>query len=123
MRKRKLLFLIPIGIAAIAIFATVGGLIVRELWNWLLPGLFGWRMITFWQALGLLVLCRILFGGWGGHGRGRDHARQRIHERMREKWEKMTPEEREKYRNSWRGRCSGFMESEGPQGPQSAPQV
>ena len=38
---------------------------VRLLWNWLLPSLFGWRLITFWQALGILVLCRILFGGLG----------------------------------------------------------
>jgi hypothetical protein len=36
-----------------------------HLWNWLLPPLFGWRQITFWQALGILALCRILFGGFG----------------------------------------------------------
>ena len=41
-----------------------------HLWNWLLPPLFGWRTLGFWQALGLLALCRILFGGLGGHGPG-----------------------------------------------------
>ncbi len=118
--KRKWYVFAPLALLAMAIFVSVGGFVIRELWNWLLPGLFGWKMITFWQALGLLVLCRILFGGWGGHGMGRGHARQRIRERMREKWEQMTPEEREKYRNSWRGRCSGFMEHEGGEGTPQA---
>ena len=50
------------------LFVFIGGEVVRLLWNWLLPPLFGWRQITFWQALGLLALCRILFGGFGRHG-------------------------------------------------------
>jgi hypothetical protein len=60
--------MIPIGIAAILIFTFVGGTSVKLLWNWLLPPLFGWPELTFWQALGMLALCRILFGGFGGHG-------------------------------------------------------
>jgi hypothetical protein len=91
----------------IALFIFIGGEIVLHLWNWLAPTLFGWRQITFWQAIGLLALCRILFGGWGGGGR-RSEGRRRIKERMDERWEKMTPEEREKFRQGWRGRCSGF---------------
>jgi hypothetical protein len=46
----------------------VGGFIVMQLWNWLLPAIFGWKAVTFWQALGLLALCRILFGGLGVGG-------------------------------------------------------
>ena len=114
--RRKWYVWAPLAIVAMCVFVTVGGLIVEYLWNWLLPMLFGWKTITFWQGLGLLVLCRILFGGWGGHGVGRHHARQRMREKFQERWEKMTPEEREKFRNSWRGRCSGFVEPEGPQG-------
>ena len=53
------------------LFIALGGEVVRLLWNWLLPPLFGWAQITFWQALGLLALCRILFGGFGLHGSGR----------------------------------------------------
>ena len=55
--------------------------------------------IAFWQALGLLVLCRMLFGGFGGHGRSHRPP-------MREggRWEKMTPEEREKFRQDMRAR-------------------
>jgi hypothetical protein len=72
-----------------------------HLWNWLLPELFGWRPIGFWQALGLLVLCRILFGGFGCHGSGSS----RMQRRMAERWERMIPEEREKFRHDMRGRC------------------
>jgi len=100
--KRKWIFaLAPMAIAA---FIWIGGEVVMHLWNWLLPMLFGWRQVTFWQALGLLILCRVLFGGWGRHG----HDRPRFARRMGEKWEKMTPEDREKFRRNWRSRCGGF---------------
>ena len=67
MRKRWY-WIAPLAIAAIPLFLFVGGEVVMHLWNWLLPELFGWHQVTFWEALGLLVLCRILFGGFGGHG-------------------------------------------------------
>ncbi len=100
MRKRwpVLVLLVPLGIAA---FVALGGAVVQQLWNWLLPPLFGWRALTFWQALGLLALCRILFGGLGGRGAGRFGWRRR----MAEHWERMTPEERERLRQGLRGRC------------------
>ena len=101
----------PLGIVA---FIIIGGELVLHLWNWLLPPLFGWRMITFWQALGLLLLARILFGGFGGRGGHRSNFRRRMDEkwqrRWAERWEKMTPEEREKFRQGMRFRCAGFDE-------------
>jgi hypothetical protein len=115
--KRKLFWIVPAAILGIALFVFIGGEIVMRLWNWLLPGLFGWRQITFWQGLGILALCRILFGGFGGHRSGRPNVRRRIQERMAERYASMTPEERERARQSWRGRC-GFGpttgESTGP---------
>lgn len=81
----------------------MGGVIVMKLWNWLLPVRFEGPQITFWQALGLLALCRILFGGFGFRGPGRSRFRQR----MEERWERMTPEERERFRQGLSGRC-GF---------------
>jgi hypothetical protein len=100
MRKKWWLFLfLP---PAIVLFTWIFGEIVMRLWNWLAPALFGWHTIGFWQALGLLILCRILFGGWGGHGADRRRARRA------ERWEWMTPEEREKFRAKMRSRCGGF---------------
>jgi hypothetical protein len=84
------------GVAAIAGF----GAVVMLLWNILVPGIFGVASINFWQALGLLALARLLFGGFGGkmafgrHGRyGGGFGKNPI----RERWEKMTPEERTEF--------------------------
>jgi hypothetical protein len=101
---KRLIFIAPLAILGMLLFVFVGGEVVRYLWNWLTPVLFGLPQITFWQALGLLVLCRILFGGTGWKGSSRSDARSRIKERMAERWEKMTPEERERMRQGWRGR-------------------
>ena len=110
--RKKWIFLAPLAILAMVLFVFLGGELVLHLWNWLLPPLFGWRQITFWQALGILALCRILFGGSGWHRSGRSHFRRRMQERMDERWDRMTPEERERARQSWRGRC-GFGPSAG----------
>ena len=114
--RRKWMFLAP---PMFALFIALGGGVVMQLWNWLLPALFGWRQITFWQALGLLALCRILFGGFGGGGSHRSQRRmrqrvsERMSERMAERWEQMTPEEREKLRQGMRGRggCTTPLDS------------
>jgi hypothetical protein len=84
-------------IAALAV--VVFGYLVMTLWNWLLPTLAGWHAISFGQAIGLLVLARILFGGFRAHGGG--HWRHRMHER----WAKMTPEERERFRSGLHRHC------------------
>jgi hypothetical protein len=98
--RKKWFFIAPLAILAMVLFTYIGGELVLHLWNWLLPPLFGWRQLTFWQALGLLALCRILFGGWGSHGSGRPNFRRR----MRERCEHMTPEERERFRQRMRDR-------------------
>jgi hypothetical protein len=86
-----MLMLMPIGLLAISIF----GFGVMSLWNWLVPALFGGKLITFWQALGMLVLSRILVGGFS-------------RPRVVHKWEQLTPEEREKFRAAMdRQRCGG----------------
>jgi hypothetical protein len=112
MRRKRLIVLAPLALLVFVLFIALGGEVVKQLWNWLLPPLFGWRQITFWQALGLLALCRILFGGFGLHGSGRSDFRRRRAER----WERMTPEERERFRQGMLGRW-GFgppsSESEG----------
>jgi len=98
--RRRWIFLAPLAIGGFLLFIAIGGEVVQLLWNWLLPPIFGWHEITFWQALGLLALCRILFGGLGSHG-GQGSWRRR---RMAERCEQMTPEERERFRQGMRGR-------------------
>ena len=101
-RLQKLILIAPVAILGMVIFSWIGGELVMHLWNWLAPELFGLRTITFWQALGLLALCRILFGSLGlGGGGNRNSSRRmeaRIGERMAERWERMTAEERERFR-------------------------
>jgi hypothetical protein len=101
--KKKWLFIVPLAILAMLLFAAAGGEIAMHLWNWLLPPLFGWRLITFWQAVGLMVLCRFLFGG----SRWRGPVRSNLRRRMKERWERRTPEERERFRQRIRD-CFGF---------------
>ncbi len=119
-RLKRLIFIAPLAILGLLLFVAIGGEIVLHLWNWLLPPLFGFRQITFWQAIGILALCRILFGGFGLTGSGRSNVRSRMADRMAdrmaERWEHMTPEERERLRQSWRGRwgfCPPTSESKG----------
>jgi hypothetical protein len=102
---RRHWFLRGLKFALLAVlFLTVFTFVVMRLWNWLMPALFGWHFISFWQALGLLILSKILFGGFRG-GAHRDWNWRR---RMMERWEQMTPEEREKFRGTMRGRCGHF---------------
>ncbi|MET0244447.1 MAG: hypothetical protein ABW174_13300 [Flavitalea sp.] len=91
-------------IAACAL-AAAGALsfIVMSLWNMILPAaITGVNPITFWQALGLLILSKILFSGFNG---GWKQKRQMWKERMNEKLQNMTPEEREKFKQDLRNRC------------------
>ncbi|KAA6314000.1 hypothetical protein EZS27_035320, partial [termite gut metagenome] len=105
---KKLIFgHVILGMAAIAGFSAV----VMLLWNWLVPSIFGLTVINFWQALGLLALARLRFGGFGskmafgGHGRqGGGCGKNPI----RERWEKMTPEER-RYSVSGEGIVSSLL--------------
>ncbi len=83
------------GFLALAI-VTGFSAIVMFLWNILIPNIFGLAVINFWQALGLLALARLLFGGIGGKfwmGAGMHSLHSPIHE----KWMKMTPEERKDF--------------------------
>ncbi|MEA2206594.1 MAG: hypothetical protein QOE77_3370 [Blastocatellia bacterium] len=98
----------PLGFA---IFIAIGGEVVMLLWNSLAPALFGLRLISFWQALGLLALCRILFGGFGMGGGGRRHnSRGRMHAKTAKRWDDMTPGEQEAFRQ-------GLNDRGGPTAP------
>jgi hypothetical protein len=94
-RFKKWYYIVPAAMVMapifIALFVFVAGGLVMQLWNWLLPPLFGWPQITLLQGFGLLVLCRILFGGFGGGG-GNSQSKH------------IPPEERERFRERMRDR-------------------
>ena len=96
-----------VGVAIVALL----GLVVMSLWNALLPAIIGVKSIGFWQALGLLALSRILFGGLGLRPGMFSMGRER--RRMHERWMRMNPEQREEFmqrfghrdRRDHRGHC------------------
>src|SRR3954462_7061894 len=100
MKKFWIIRAVLFGIVA---FIIMTGL-TMYLWNWLVPLLFHGPVIEFWQAFGLLVLGRLLFGGFGGHKRcgGGRWGRHGWHNRWKEKMEGMTPEQREELRKKWK---------------------
>jgi hypothetical protein len=101
-------------IAFAALALALFGYVVMLLWNAVLPVVTGLHVINFVQALGLLVLSRILFGGLRGWGRRGGHWRGR----MQSRWQQMTPEERARFRDAWgsrrgcRNAADGSVDSE-----------
>ena len=106
--KRKYWFLRGLKVAVmIAVFLAVVGFVVMTLWNWLVPALFAGPLVGYWQALGLLVLARLLCGGFRPHGHGHGHGHGpfgRSWHHSRERWKQMTPEERDEFRSRFRER-------------------
>jgi hypothetical protein len=94
----KIALMVIAGIAAL-------GWVVMLLWNWLMPELFlGAKQISYLQALGVLLLSKILFGGFRGGRHGRWHEN-------RQRWESMTPEEREQLKSQYKGRWGNWCGS------------
>jgi hypothetical protein len=89
------------------LFVAALSLVVMLLWNALIPSLFGGPALGFWQAAGVLVLCRVLFGGFRPHGNHHGW-RQRG---WRARWHRMSPEERDRFRDGFR-RWKGMSHDE-----------
>ena len=103
MRTKRILRIFLLVLLILPIVFTIFGQVVLHLWNWLMPAIFGLPTLTFWQAVGLLALSWIFFGGRRGFpGGGRPWRRGM---RMRERWEQMTPEQREHFRRGMESRC------------------
>ncbi len=100
--KKRLIF-VTFFIAATVLVSFI----VMGLWNTILPAVLGVKVITFAQALGILLLSKILFGGFRGgcYGNGRQQWKMKIQEKMGQ----MTAEEKEKFKAEWKSHCaSGF---------------
>jgi len=91
-----------------AVALTVIGFVVMELWNALVPELFKGPVISFWQAVGLLVLSHLLLRGWGQWRYRNGWRHDRWKKRFEEKLAAMTPEEREKFKEEWKRRCGWY---------------
>lgn len=100
MKKRRWVRGPLIGLKIILV-VFITSLLLMWLWNILVPQIFSGPVITYWQAMGLLVLSKLLFGGFGRGFRGRHHHGQGDEAwkaKFRQKMENMSPEEREKFR-------------------------
>jgi hypothetical protein len=95
-RVGKIIGFVILGIVGVFVFGTI----VMLLWNALMPEIFHLPLIGFWQALGLLLLAKILFSGFRGGPRGRW-----TWDSLKEGWANMTPEQQEKFRQEWGRRC------------------
>lgn len=100
MRRRSKLGKVFMILICVAAFISLFSYIVMSLWNAILPDVLHVTTITFWQAMGILVLSKILFSSFGGWG-GRKHAWKR---KMEERWGNMNDEERERFRSSLKSR-------------------
>ncbi len=98
-----------------AVMLLLVGFVTMALWNWLVPVLFSGAEITFWQALGLLLLARILFGGWG-RGRRNCGGPSWKHQ-FRETFSSMSPEERARFKEKMREKWCSPRERESPPDP------
>ncbi len=100
-RKRRFFFfpLFLIGLFAVSA-------VVMLLWNCILPEVSGLKALTYWQAMGLFVLCKILFSGFR-FGRSHHHRVHRHFERaaFKHKFMEMTDEEKQQFKNQWKQRC------------------
>lgn len=111
-KNRKKFFLIPFGIAALLALISY---VVMQLWNHLLPDILHVGTINFWQAMGLFILCKILFGfgkGGGGGGPWMKH-------KMAERFNQMSPEEKDDFKtrmkykmSNWKNCCEEFKDKE-----------
>ena len=105
---KKKFIIIPIFFVGMAILITW---ILMELWNWLMPDLFDLSRISFWQAFGLLILSKLLFGGMNGgkhkkahcHYCGGENRKYQWKEKFKQKWSEMPHEEREKWQEKFSG--------------------
>ncbi len=92
-KGKKILKIVAIAIVCVALVGTL----IMFLWNWLIPPILNGPEITFWQALGLFLLAKILFG-FGGGGRWKNGGSHAWKHRYHEKLSAMTPEDRERFK-------------------------
>jgi len=103
LRFFRIIGMVILGLAFAVVFALIFGLVVKLLWNWLMPALFGLGKISYWQAFGIVILAKILFSGFG-HRVGNHH--EPFRSRFRDRWpfftERVGGKDWRHYRDFWR---------------------
>jgi len=102
--KARYYFMIPLMVLGLFVISGV----VTLLWNWIIPSISTLTALTYWQAMGLFVLCRILFGGFRFGFRKHQHAVHNHlsnHAPFRNRFMEMTEDERQHFKNQWKQRC------------------
>ena len=110
-KYKKKLFLIPFGVAALLAAISY---VVMQLWNCLLPDILHVSAINYWQAMGIFVLCKILFGFGKGGGGGAPWMRRK--QMMAERFKGMSEEDRNSFKEQWQKRCNWGRRGEGRMG-------
>jgi hypothetical protein len=103
-----------IGLGFVGLFALVFGVVVEWVWNMLMPAVFGLSEITFWQAFGIVILAKLLFGGFSPHRYDRGYRYDRLHHHWRFPWNRFRDHRQDlksNYRN-WKY-YHGFWHDEG----------
>jgi hypothetical protein len=100
------------GLVILVVAMTVLGAGTMLLWNALIPEMFHGPALTFWQALGLLVLAHIMVRGWSPWYGRPDWRHDRWRQKMHEKFSRMSPEERENVRAEFRRKCGWDLDEE-----------
>jgi hypothetical protein len=96
------------GLLAVVLF----GLMTQLLWNWLVPVLFSGPVISFWQAMGLLVLSKMLFWGFGGgHRKWSGHRNHQWKRQWMDRYSKLSPEDREKFKQKFKEKWCAWEEN------------
>jgi hypothetical protein len=90
--------------------------VVQLLWNWLIPGIFGLAAINFYQAFGLLILCRILFKGIFFWHQGNPLNNRWANRHWKAKWNVMSDEDKEKFKQKMREKCSWYGSTDQKEG-------
>lgn len=80
----RIIGVVVFGIVFAVLFALVFGFLVKFLWNALMPVIFGLTKITYWQAFGLVILAKLLFGSFGHHHS--HHGHDKFHKKIEHKW-------------------------------------
>ena len=116
MKVLRIIGMVFLGVTFALLFALVFGFLVKWIWNFLMPDIFGLKQITYWQAFGLVVLTKLLFSTFGPHDRNRKHPHTfgRWHDRFHHAEDKpwgMGSRKWKSYKQYWQDEGRGAFET------------